>query len=84
MTGRRSITLAFLAVLGAVWLAQTYYPRAMPRPYVVCSRRKSVIFTVDPARPTAQCILVNEHGRIADIGSAGAQVLPLMLQSSHL
>ena len=73
-----------LTLLGTVWLAQIHYPVAEPRPYAVCARRKSVIFTVDPARPTAQCVLVNEHGRIADIGSAGAQVLPLIPQSSHL
>ena len=86
ITGRHLIPLAVLALLGAVWLAQKYYPGAIPRPYAVCTRRKSAIFTVDPARPTAQCILVNEYGRIANIGSAGAQVLidPLVPHSSHL
>jgi hypothetical protein len=83
-TGSHLIHLAaVLTLLGAVWLAQIYYPGADPRPYAICARRTSVIFTVDAARPTAQCILVNEHGRIADIGSAGAQVLPLIPQSSH-
>lgn len=84
MTGWRSILLAFLALFGAVWLAQIYYPGAEPRPYAVCARRKDGIFTVDPTRPTAQCILVNEHGLIADIGSAGARALPLLPQSNHL
>ena len=87
MTGRHWIPLAVLALLGAVWLAQIYNPGAVSRPYAVCTRQKSFIFTVDPARPTAQCILVNEQGRIGDIGSTGAQILhiyPLILQSSHL
>src|SRR5258706_1866812 len=89
ITGRHLIPLAVLALLGAVWLARIYYPYypgSVPRPYTVCTKRKNAIFTVDPARPTAQCILVNEYGRIADIGSAGAQVTidPLVPQSSHL
>ena len=78
ITGRHLIPLAVLALLGAFWLAQIYYPGPVPRPYAVCTRRRSAIFTVDPARPTAQCILVNEYGRIANIGSAGAQVLLLI------
>ena len=87
MSGRHWIPFAVLALLGAVWLAQIYNLGAVSRPYAVCTRHKSAIFTVDPARPTAQCILVNEQGRIADIGSAGAQILriyPLIPQSSHL
>ena len=77
-TGSRLIHLVLaLTLVGALWGAQIYYPVTDPRPYAICARRKSTIYTVDAARPIAQCILVNEHGRIADIGSAGAQNLPL-------
>ena len=78
MPGRHWILGAFLGLLGAVWLAQIYNTEPVSPPYAVCTSRKSVVYTVDPARPTAQCILVNEQGRIADIGSAGAQILPLI------
>jgi len=71
-TGSHLIHLAIvLTLFGAVWLAQKYSPVTDPRPYAICARRESVIFTVDAVRPTAQCMLVDEQGRIADIGSAG-------------
>jgi hypothetical protein len=60
-----------LTLFGAGWLAQMYYPVTDLRPYAICARRESVIFTVDATRPTAQCMVVDEQGRIADIGSAG-------------
>lgn len=88
-TKTRSHLINFAAVLilfGAVWLtrsAQIYDPIADSRPYAICARNKNVIFTVDAARPTAQCMLVNESGRIADLGSAGEQDLPLIPQSSY-
>jgi hypothetical protein len=74
---------AVLTVFGAVWNAQLYYPVTYPRPYAICVSHQGTIFTVDAARPTAQCILVNEHGRIADIGSAGARILPSIPQSIY-
>lgn len=79
-TGSYLVPLAVvLTLLGAVWLARVYYPVTDPipdlvtdpRPYAVCARHKSVIFTVDGVRPTAQCMLVDKQGRIADIGSEG-------------
>lgn len=68
-TGSYLIILAVvLTLLGAVWM---YYLVTDPRPYAICARRKSVIFTVDAIQPTVQCMVVDEQGRIADIGSAG-------------
>ncbi|KAI6120257.1 amidohydrolase family-domain-containing protein [Pisolithus croceorrhizus] len=59
------VALAVALVLGAVFHGP---PRSSIQDYAVCSPTSEGIYTVDPAHPTVQCILVRDT-YIADTGS---------------
>ncbi|KAI0036858.1 amidohydrolase family-domain-containing protein [Vararia minispora EC-137] len=59
-----------LAVCISVLCISTYVRRGQPLPqaYALCSRSGAAIYTVDPERPRAQCMVVNGT-LIQDVGS---------------
>ena len=72
--GRYLLVLVSLSISAFIFLRTSYAPPEPPSSYALCSPDGANIYTVDPAAPRVQCVVI-DGDTFVDTGSLG-QVLP--------
>ena len=80
-TSGRYLALLLCSVAATAFILSRHVAPISPplSSYVLCAQPGSNIYTVDPAKPTAQCLVVQD-GIFVDVGTEGAYPIEFNLQ----